>query len=118
MAKKQSTILGNLFTELGNSKATNPSIRPSLDLCASQYNDAAIFFSPAGLGDVVKSLEIHSALDDSETCQAELATKSVHIESIAPEIRKWKELYAVSNSTILYAEVVFGGKAADEQEDY
>ncbi|CAI0427592.1 unnamed protein product [Linum tenue] len=117
IAKKQSKIVGNLFTELKNNGATDPSIKPSLDLCASQYNDAAIFFSPVGLGNVAKSLEVHSALDDSEGCQTELATKDVHVE-FAPEIQKWKELYEVSSSVILYAEDVFGGKAADPEEEF
>ncbi|CAL1358683.1 unnamed protein product [Linum trigynum] len=118
IANKQSTTVGNLFTELRNNGTTNPSIKPSLDLCASQYNDAAVFFSPVGLGNVAKSLEVHSALDGSEGCQTELAAKGVNIESIAPEIQKWKELYEVSSSAILYAEDLFGGKAADGQDEF
>ncbi|CAI0458356.1 unnamed protein product, partial [Linum tenue] len=35
MAKKQSTILGKLFTELRNNKATKQPIKLLLDLCAS-----------------------------------------------------------------------------------
>ncbi|CAL1399547.1 unnamed protein product [Linum trigynum] len=119
-AKEESKALGTMFSAIQSSKDANPKLKPSLELCAFDYSDAAIFFTPRGLGDVTKSLEVHSALDDSQNCDSELAkirNAGVVDDSISAAIQKWRDLYAVANGVILYAEDAFKGRAVDDQGD-
>ncbi|CAI0418803.1 unnamed protein product [Linum tenue] len=113
-AREESKVLGEMFGEILSSKdAKNPKFKHSLELCALDYNDAAIFFTTRGLGDVTKSLEIHSALDNSQNCDGELV-KITNRDSIPAAVQRWKNLYAVANGVVLYAEDVFKGNPVDD----
>ncbi|CAN0910170.1 hypothetical protein LINGRAHAP2_LOCUS26141 [Linum grandiflorum] len=94
--------------------------KPALKLCAADYKDAAIFFNSRGLGHVTKSLEIHSALDNSENCESEMAQSEVRVDqTVEAEIQRWKNLYAITNGAVLYAEDVYEGVSVDGYgEDY
>ncbi|CAI0419382.1 unnamed protein product [Linum tenue] len=121
-AREESKVLGEMFGEILSNKddAKNPKFKHSLELCALDYNEAAIFFTTRGLGDVTKSLEIHSALDNSQNCDGELVKitnrggAGLIDDSISAAVQRWKNLYAVANGVVLYAEDVFKGNPVDD----
>ncbi|CAN1142323.1 hypothetical protein LINPERPRIM_LOCUS25966 [Linum perenne] len=109
-AKDQSLLLSRIFAELLHHGKGDGKWKSAMEMCAFNYKDAAIFFRPTGLGDVTKSLELHSALDDSHSCDEELEKKKVKIDGfVAAEIGKWRKFYAIAYGAVLYAEDVYGG---------
>ncbi|CAN1174905.1 hypothetical protein LINPERPRIM_LOCUS10204 [Linum perenne] len=112
--KEESTALGQMFEGILRDPRNPKNWKPALKMCAQDYKDAAIFFNSRGLGDMSKSLEIHSALDNSQNCESEMAKSGMKVDkSVEAEIQKWKNLYAVANGAVLCAEDVYGGASSD-----
>ncbi|CAN0879788.1 hypothetical protein LINGRAHAP2_LOCUS13292 [Linum grandiflorum] len=108
-AKEQSLNLSRTFDQFERREGGG-AWKSAMKMCAVDYKDAAVFFRPTGLGDVTKSLELHSALDSSNNCDAVLEDGKVRVRrKVAAEIRRWKELYAIAYGIVLYAEDVYGG---------